>query len=372
MRMFVEGVASCARFSTAPNARYGPADIARGVAAASAGNRNVATAVRSRRFVASKDGKKPDTPCGEWMRRAMSGISPEEAVGAFGRFTDAVIKEMKSGGLLEGGLDMAIDFHNIRRYDKKPKPELIRGGDKKTMTKAHYETYGTLQCVAAGQRLVVGVLPYLPGQTHAEAVEGLLGICAGHGLRIKTLTLDRGFYSEAVFSCLQKSGIDWIAPRPNSLRAKEDVAEHAAGGRDRVSKTVITGSDKKECEYYTVIVPRRAKRKKKEGERYEPWEEYIAFATNNPEMDVAEYDKRWGTETGYRQMEDIRAKTRSRSHGPRVMYVALTLMLFNAWILMEALHRLACGIQGTKPEIPLDSALAALLQELDGGPGPPD
>ena len=33
---------------------------------------------------------------------------------------------------------MAVDFHCIKRYDKKPK-DLIRGGDK-SMTKAFYET----------------------------------------------------------------------------------------------------------------------------------------------------------------------------------------------------------------------------------------
>ena len=108
------------------------------------------------------------------------------------------------------------------------------------------------------------------------------------------------------------------------------------------------------------IVPRRAKRDKKE--EHEPWEKHIAFATNDPGTDVAEYDKRWGAETGYRQIEDIRAKTRSSRHGPRVLYMALTTMLFNAWIVIDALHRLACSVQGPEP---------AMLFVLQSGPGPP-
>ena len=75
-----------------------------------------------------------------------------------------------------------------------------------------------------------------------------------------------------------------------------------------------------------IIAERRARREKKECE---PWEKYIAFATNDPGIDMAEYAKRWGPETGYRQMEDVRAKTRSSRHGPRVLYVALTMMPFN-------------------------------------------
>ena len=75
------------------------------------------------------------------------------------------------------------------------------------------------------------------------------------------------------------------------------------------------------------IVPRRTKREKKEDEEYEPWEKYTAFATSDPELDVAEYAKRGGIETGCRQIKDVRAKTRSNRHGPKALYVALTAML---------------------------------------------
>lgn len=60
-----------------------------------------------------------------------------------------------------------------------------------------------------------------------------------------------------------------------------------------------------------MVVPRRAKRKK-DGERLEPLEKYIAFAANDPETDVKKYDMRWGVGTGFRQAEDGRAKTRSK------------------------------------------------------------
>ena len=91
-----------------------------------------------------------------------------------------------------------------------------------------------------------------------------------------------------------------------------------------------------------VIAPRK-NQSKNDGEQLEPWEKYIAFATSNPAIDVAEYSKRWGIETGYRQAKDARAKT--RSHGPRVMCWVMTIMLFNAWILADALHRLECSVR---------------------------
>ncbi len=362
----------CLGFSAAPNARYGPRDLARCVVRAAIGGKNVASVAEARRHAALIAKRQSDAPSGEWLRLRTAGVSAQEAVELLNRFVKELAAELRKHGLLKGRIDMAIDFHCIKRYDKKPGEELIRGGDKKSMTKAFYETYATIHCVVAGQRLVVGVIPYVPNQTHAEAVSKLLEICSGHGLRIGVLTLDRGFYSTAVISCLQKAGFKWIMPCPNTPHVKDALSEFAAGSHGEKSKATITRTAKDECEYDMIIVPRRARREKKEGEEYEPWEEYIAFATNDPELDVAEYAKRWGIETGYRQIEDVRAKTRSGRHGPRVLYMALTVMLFNVWIVIDALHRLACAVQGPEPAIPLRSALMAMPFFLQSGPGPPD
>lgn len=78
-------------------------------------------------------------------------------------------------------------------------------------------------------------------------------------------------------------------------------------------------------------------------------------------------------------MEDTRAKTRSSRHGPRVFYTALTMMPFNLWIVIDALHRLACAAQGQEPAIQMrsadrDAALSAVRARAAGlirqdGPG---
>lgn len=141
------------------------------------------------------------------------------------------------------------------------------------------------------------MLPYMPGQTHAEALAGLLEICAGHWLRIGVLTLDRGF-STAVVSCLQKADLKWIMPCTNTPHVKDALSEFDLGDREKVFRATITRTARDEREYDMIVVPRRAKRKKKEDEEYEPWEKYIAFATNDPGVDVAEYDKRWGGRDG--------------------------------------------------------------------------
>ena len=201
-------------------------------------------------------------PCGEWPRRAVSGVSPGEAAEALNRFTGCMVDELKRSGLLRGGLDVAIDFHNIRRHDRKPGPEIVRGGDKKTRTKEFYGAYATVQCVVAGQGPTVGMLPYTAGGDHVDSVAGLRGICRGHGLGAGLVAPGCGFYSAAVFPFLQESGYRWLVPCPNSLHVKEALSEFEAGRRGRVSEAAMTRARGDECGYTMVIVPRRARRGK--------------------------------------------------------------------------------------------------------------
>ena len=84
-----------------------------------------------------------------------------------------------------------------------------------------------------------------------------------------------------------------------------------------------------------------------------------------------EYSKRRGVEISYGQMERMRDRTRTRAHGPRVAYMVPTAMLFNAWIMVDALHRLACAPGRTRTVIGLHSAPAAVRGVLWPGPGPP-
>ena len=72
------------------------------------------------------------------------------------------------------------------------------------------------------------------------------------------------------------------------------------------------------------------------------------------------YSTRWGTGTNCRMLESARVKTRSTGHGPRVMCVAITMMLFNAWVLVGALERMASDASFAGPAIKLLSALVAM------------
>ena len=52
-----------------------------------------------------------------------------------------------------------------------------------------------------------------------------------------------------------------------------------------------------------------------------------------------EYKKRWGIETGYRDVKRIRPMTTSRSLSVRVAYFFFALAVYNAWIMVRYLSR---------------------------------
>ena len=302
---------------------------------AAAGKGNLASCARARRDAPESAGR-TDTgvPSGEWIRRLPSVITPEGAVQSLFDFNAGVITKMRRHGLLKSKVDVVMDLHNVRRFDKKPGPELVRGGDKASMTKALYETYGTVQLLVNGQRLIVGMVTFSTGDDHAGTVLALLDACVMHGIQAGTVMADRGFFSRGgVIGVLNNSGATWLMPCPNTVYVKGALADFAAGRRSRVSDAVITSSDRQESPYTMSIVPRRARRKKRDTDGCtdkEPWETYIAFATNDPDIDVEAYCRRWGIETGYRQLESMRITTRNRHHGARVMCISMTIMLFNS------------------------------------------
>ena len=67
-------------------------------------------------------------PCGEWIRQSLQVITPAGAIESMVDFNAGVITQMRRHGLLKSGADVGIDFHNVRRFDKKLGPELVRGG----------------------------------------------------------------------------------------------------------------------------------------------------------------------------------------------------------------------------------------------------
>ena len=82
-------------------------------------------------------------------------------------------------------------MHRIPRYDRIRGPHLTRSKNKNGTT--YFEWYITVQCVNAGSRLVLGVLPVPALESVPKMVRGMIDRCKGEGTKIKLAFLTAGF-----------------------------------------------------------------------------------------------------------------------------------------------------------------------------------
>ena len=131
----------------------------------------------------------------------------------------------------------------------------------------------------------------------------------------------------------------YLIPCVNTPSVVDAITEFSKGERPPVSRFRITKSKNDYVEYTMIITERKRKGKKrrKTGScEEEPEEQYIAFATNRPGIDVGRYAERWMMETGFRVVENERVRTRSRSVTVRTLCFLYSLVLYNAWVLANA------------------------------------
>lgn len=173
----------------------------------------------------------------------------------------------------------------------------------------------TVECVKAGSQITV-VAAHMPALADtAGFVDRVINQCGKGGVRIRTVLLDREFFSVGVIGVLERAGVGYLMPCPNTDGVVGAIREFAAGRRPAVSTNTIRRSKNEYVTYTMIITKRRRRKSKKQASTSNPEDIYIAFATNRPDIHLEKYACRWMIETGYRMIENqgcARAAGRSR------------------------------------------------------------
>ena len=107
-------------------------------------------------------------------------------------------------------------------------------------------------------------------------------------------------------------------------------------------------------------------KKEKSPKSDAPEGRFIAFATNARWVDTVKYGKKWGIETGYRMIEHMRAKTSNRSSTVRAFYFWHSLLVFNLWVIANAMLGRGTGWDG-KPIMSLNTLGEIILNKISEG-----
>lgn len=250
-------------------------------------------------------------------------------------------------GVLGRPLRVAIDL-TLRPYYGKTGllPDQLRRGQAKAGT-TRFHAYATAFVLHAGRRVTLAVTFVYAEEALADVLADLVGRLHQLGVRLQRLFLDREFAAVA--------SLDW-------LQAQPFVSVVALPKRGAALKALLTGRTSyrttytmRSAEHGAITFPLWVACRYAAGRRGRHGIEHLAFAVvGQPPCDVAirqladEYRQRFGIESAYRQLEQVRAPTTSRDPALRLLLVSLGLLLANLWVWLKA-HLLAATPRRERP-----------------------
>jgi putative transposase len=190
--------------------------------------------------------------------------------------------------------------------------------------------------VGGPDRYTVGLTAVAAREPMAAVLVRLLDQVAAAGVPVRVALLDRAFFAVAVVQLLQARGVPFAIPavirgrkpRPGvpatGLRA---VRRRPAG---RYAYTLASRGRSAEAE---VVVAHKSYRHCRTRRRHTRKLLYLAWRVPGDPVAVRDlYRLRFGIESSYRQLGEVRPRTSSPDGVIRLLWVAIGLVVRNAWV----------------------------------------
>lgn len=237
------------------------------------------------------------------------------------------------------GLEMAIDFHDEPFYGKSEalRAYTVRGEAREGTT--YFWRIATLYVIWRGVRVTLALTYVLPTEKTLTILQRLLQRRADLDFHPKVLYLDKGFASGKIIAYLQDDAkLPAILACP--IRGEEGGTRALCRGR-KAYRTRYIFTDGTVTDL--AIVP-TLKRHPKTGRSKRPWLVYVVIHLDWSAKKVQQrYRRRFGIESSYRQLGQVRAHTNSRNPALRFFFLALALLLINFWVFLRCLCTRALG-----------------------------
>jgi hypothetical protein len=231
---------------------------------------------------------------------------------------------------IEAAADLVeIAYHGQAAQDD---DEVRRGAAKSGTT--HFHMYATFAVVHSGQRFTLAMTFVWAGETMDVVLARLIKRACELGVRFKRLYCDKGFCSVAVLRLLRQRRVPYLIPIP--ARGGVGGIKGLFYGR-RSYSTRYTFNRGTRAAYTTdvvIICKYRAGRYRRRGVKYFAYAVYGLGPIEAHQL-FELYRRRFGIETSYRQLHQVRARTSSRNPALRLLLVGLALLIVNLWVLLR-------------------------------------
>lgn len=284
---------------------------------------------------------------------------------------------------------VAIDLTLLPYYGRPaPDDDLIYKGPEKASTHHHY-AYATAYLVRKGRRFTLALRTVRHDDPWDDIVRSLLRQVKRVLPGFRVVLLDRGFWSVAVLRYLQRARYPFILPviargrKASNRRGPSGTRVFFTWKKSGWSQYTLRSNDHSAQASVDIVVkvrrqlPPRRGGKRRAGRvlvygcwgvrgRSVDWVEQ-AYRTRRLNWVQQTYRGRFGIETSYRQMNQGRGWTTSRSPARRLLLVGLALVLRNVWALLHVvvLAKHQRGGAQLRPELlPLADLLTWLADAL--------
>ena len=238
-----------------------------------------------------------------------------------------------------GKQDVCIDLHDQPFYGKDAElRKYASRGEAKSGT-THFFRVATIYLMHNNIRLTLGIIFVLPDTDLLSVVANLLTDVKCKKLRVGRLYLDRGFASTAIYKFLAKEKYSAIIACPLQGKASGNGTKSLCKGRQSYFTSHTFNSQKHGSCSVKLAMIRHFVKNAKTGQRSLEWSAFVLIHTMPPLNKIFRlYRHRFGIESSYRTMRQLRIPTNSRNPMMRFIYMSLGFILVNVWLTLKFLY----------------------------------
>jgi putative transposase len=266
---------------------------------------------------------------------------------------NAALAECLPAALPKQGLEMAIDFHDEPSYGKSAVSQAYTCRGEAHEGTTHFWRIASLYVLWRGARFTLALTYVLPKESPLSILQRLLQRRADLGIRAQVLYLDKGFCTGDIIRHLQDTHQPTVIACP--IRGKQGGTRALCQGRKhyRARYTFTDGTPAD-----LAVVP-TLKPSATTGKRQRTWLLYVLIHLDwSAKHAQRRYRRRFGIESSYRQLGQVRAHTNSRNVALRFFFLALGLLLLDVWTFL----RCACARRLTQGPFRLEPNLFRLAR----------
>ncbi len=278
-------------------------------------------------------------PSANRVREVLLAALPERA--ALQRALNTILRKQVHRSLFKGKRSycLAIDITLIPYHGQveRDDPMVVRAKAKAGTNQFH--GYATVSIVHNRRRYVLALRFVQPHESMAAIVRDLLNRVRRLNIRIRRVYLDKEFYAVEVFRTLDRRRLAYVIPVPvkRNKKGKPTALQALCTGR-RSYMTTYTLHPTHGHRYPValVLVKRNRRRKQRKVVRWFVYAVTGLPPAMTPHGVFEVYRQRFGIETSYRQLHQVRARTSSRNPTLRLLLVGLAVILLNVYVTLRS------------------------------------